>query len=30
MSFADMGQTLADYYGLDAMVYGESFLANLH
>ncbi|GHG64789.1 phosphopentomutase [Alishewanella longhuensis] len=30
MSFADMGQTLADYYGLDAMAYGESFLANLH
>lgn len=29
MSFADMGQTLADYYGLDAMAYGESFLANL-
>lgn len=30
MSFADMGQTLADYYGLDAMAYGESFLSNLH
>lgn len=29
MSFADMGQTLADYYGLDAMAYGESFLVNL-
>ena len=30
MSFADMGQSLADYFGLDAMAYGESFLANLH
>lgn len=30
MSFADMGQTLAEYFGLDAMAYGESFLANLH
>lgn len=29
MSFADMGQTLAEYFGLDAMAYGESFLANL-
>jgi phosphopentomutase len=25
MSFADIGQTLADYFGLDAMAYGESF-----
>lgn len=30
MSFADMGQTLAEYFGLDAMAYGESFLTNLH
>lgn len=29
MSFADMGQTLADYFGLDAMAYGESFLEHL-
>lgn len=29
MSFADMGQTLAEFYGLDAMAYGESFLASL-
>ncbi len=29
MSFADIGQTLADYYGLDAMAYGESFLKQL-
>ena len=26
-TFADMGQTLADYFGLDALAYGESFLA---
>ena len=25
-SFADIGQTIADYFGLDAMDYGESFL----
>jgi phosphopentomutase len=25
-SFADIGQTLAAYFGLDAMDYGESFL----
>ena len=24
-SFADIGQTLADYFGLDAMAYGDSF-----
>ena len=30
MSFADIGQTLADYFGLDAMAYGESFLTKLH
>ena len=29
MSFADMGQSLAEYFGLDAMAYGESFLAYL-
>ncbi|WP_333606572.1 phosphopentomutase [Arsukibacterium sp.] len=27
MSFADMGQTLANYFDLEAMAYGESFLA---
>jgi phosphopentomutase len=26
-SFADMGQTLAEYFELDALAYGESFLA---
>ena len=30
MSFADIGQTLADYFALDAMAYGESFLTKLH
>ncbi|MCB5225612.1 phosphopentomutase [Alishewanella sp. 16-MA] len=30
MSFADMGQTLADYFALDAMAYGASFLADLN
>ncbi|MDD4862657.1 MAG: phosphopentomutase [Alishewanella agri] len=28
-SFADMGQTLADFFGLDALAYGDSFLAKL-
>ncbi|MFN3900140.1 MAG: phosphopentomutase, partial [Alishewanella aestuarii] len=28
-SFADMGQTLADFFGLDALAYGDSFLAQL-
>ena len=27
-SFADMGQTLADYFNLAAMPYGQSFLAS--
>jgi len=27
-SFADMGQTLADYFDLAAMPYGQSFLAS--
>jgi phosphopentomutase len=30
MSFADIGQTLADYFGLDAMAYGESFLKKIN
>ncbi len=30
MSFADIGQTLADYFGLDAMAYGESFLNKIN
>jgi len=30
MSFADIGQTLADYFALDAMAYGESFLTKLY
>jgi len=29
-SFADMGQTLADYFALDAMAYGQSFLKQMH
>ena len=28
-SFADMGQTLADYYGLETLAYGQSFLQQL-
>ena len=28
-SFADMGQTLADFFGLDALAHGDSFLAQL-
>lgn len=28
-SFADIGQTLADYFSLDAMAYGESFLSDI-
>ncbi len=30
MSFADIGQTLADYFTLDAMAYGESFLDKIN
>ena len=30
MSFADIGQTLADYFGLDAMAYGDSFLTSIN
>lgn len=30
MSFADIGQTLADYFKLDAMAHGDSFIAKLH
>lgn len=30
MSFADIGQTLADYFALDAMTYGDSFMAQLN
>ncbi|KKO47337.1 phosphopentomutase [Arsukibacterium ikkense] len=30
MSFADIGQTLADYFKLDAMAHGESFITKLH
>jgi len=30
MTFADIGQTLADYFGLDAMAHGDSFLTNLN
>lgn len=29
MSFADIGQTLADYFKLDAMAHGDSFIAKL-
>lgn len=29
-SFADIGQTLADYFGLDAMAYGQSFLSEIN
>ena len=28
-SFADIGQTLADYFALDAMAYGDSFLTSI-
>ena len=28
-SFADLGQSLADYFSLSAMEYGKSFLAEL-
>jgi phosphopentomutase len=30
MSFADIGQTLADYFGLDAMAYGDSFITKIN
>lgn len=30
MSFADIGQTLADYFTLDAMAYGDSFLNKIN
>ncbi|WP_214000310.1 phosphopentomutase [Arsukibacterium sp.] len=30
MSFADIGQTLADYFKLDAMAHGDSFMTKLH
>ncbi|NRQ42621.1 phosphopentomutase [Rheinheimera sp. YQF-2] len=30
MSFADIGQTLADYFTLDAMAYGDSFLHKIN
>ncbi|MBV2128252.1 phosphopentomutase [Arsukibacterium indicum] len=30
MTFADIGQTLADYFKLDAMAHGDSFIAKLH
>ncbi|MDX1677077.1 phosphopentomutase [Arsukibacterium sp.] len=30
MSFADIGQTLADYFKLDAMAHGDSFISKLH
>lgn len=30
MSFADIGQTLADYFALDAMAYGDSFIDKIN
>lgn len=30
MSFADIGQTLAEYFALDTMAYGDSFMAQLN
>lgn len=30
MSFADIGQTLADYFALDAMAYGDSFINKIN
>ncbi|MBZ9612876.1 phosphopentomutase [Rheinheimera maricola] len=30
MSFADIGQTLADYFALDAMAHGDSFLSDIN
>uniref|UniRef100_A0A486XI57 Phosphopentomutase n=1 Tax=Rheinheimera sp. BAL341 TaxID=1708203 RepID=A0A486XI57_9GAMM len=30
MSFADIGQTLADYFALDAMTYGDSFITKIN